>query len=476
MASIGLSGVSLALGAYNMTQIKSLREAIDILEKRPQLSNDAIPSAPTELLDVEKIEPVEMADTSYVPSSSSDILDLQTKLSSLSVTVNNVSVRSTTNSSNIRIKSDELTNLDKFATEAVIAIRDRLSTNENNILGLLSSVEELDSSVSDLRVDLGSASSDISSLVSLTDTNKSSIIGIDDRLNTVDKTVSDLSDSITTNVENISNLGDNVNIIDGILADTRSSLETLYLLWNTFNSTAYVADNILQVTNLVSNTIESTMGLVANTIESKTGLVADTVCKLYSNDGQNAAFSHVSSTGTPCILQNPAGVTVVDAVKKLAVRCDGTDRLFIDESITYLDSLSNTVLRSKGIERVIIHSSGAIVINNAFGTTSTTQFARSDGNNFIFAGTGKKTSFGFGSTESIKMTEGEVTVGGTGIMSTLASLQAQIDTLKKEKISKNSDIRLLCVGKNKYLRGRSSEDMAYCDTSTKDNWSRFTLV
>ena len=136
---IGLSGTSLALGIFNTTQIASLKSQIESLSQtspqvRTELELPETPS-PSPIVEIEEIPPLE--ETSFGDASSTETLELQEKIVELERFANNVSTRSIQNSNNVTIKGDELNRLSTFVTEALVSIRERISSAENSISCLL---------------------------------------------------------------------------------------------------------------------------------------------------------------------------------------------------------------------------------------------------------------------------------------------------------------------------------------------------
>lgn len=252
----GLAGTSLAIGIFNATQIASIKSQIeslttltppvDLLTNQSEIITDAPVIEKT--IQVDEVEPLQ--ETVFSSSESSDVAELQTKLSDLERFSNQVNTRSVQNSNNVTIKGDELNRLSTFTTEALISVRERLSTSENSITQTSSNVEINASGVQDLveSVRLANERIDIDSL-NISDLG-SGLVGVQQRMDASESNAVELAAQISDVVLAADATGDNISLLDDLLVDTKESLESVIDSWNNFNSVAFVGDSKLQTSRL----------------------------------------------------------------------------------------------------------------------------------------------------------------------------------------------------------------------------------
>lgn len=479
--SLGVSGVSLALGVYNTNLIKTLEEKFDVFTEK---SNDIVDDTLDEEEEtVESAAAVAPIDTAFVPSDSEEILKIQENLSSIENDLNIVSTRSSTNYSAITLMTDDLDLLRSFVTDNivgnddVVGLRSRVTANENDIIQINADMGILQSEMKDVDAKADNSNEGITSLGIVVESIKAEVTNVSSRIDDADAMTTDLSDKITNNLEMLGSLEDYIGVIDSNLTDTKDSLENLQGRWNTFNATAYVADDLLTVTNMSVSTLDVTTSFEANK------------CKLYENS-DGATFSHVDATDVPCISQTSSGNTVIRGANTLDMKCGNTWRFLAASNLTTVQSPAHISFETVNEQRLYLHNSGAIVFRQSFDGASSTQFSTARGENYIHAGEGKATTFGFGGASRIVMTAGEIQVNGTKIMETITDLEtrleevqldlvsaaARIKTLEAECIRYNGNVRLQNTQSLDFIRARSGKDYAYVDTTTKDSWSQFQMI
>ena len=109
-----------------------------------------------------------------------------------------------------------------------------------------------------------------------------------------------------------------------------------------------------------------------------------------------------------------------------------------DDGITTLNSDRYIKFRVQEAERINVYST-SVKINNP--GAMPTYFAAS--NNNICTGAGKKTTFRFGTeAASVHIENKEINIDGTNVLAKLNSLQAEVDEIKKDYVTKKEKIRL----------------------------------
>ena len=462
MASLGLSGVSLALGAYNFTRIQSLQSALDVIEKTPIVPSSSS-KTPTNV--TEEVEPL---------STNIEIVDLRAKTSIARSTLERISTRSATNESNIVAKGKQLSDDDITISSQIIDLSDKVGKNEVDIRQIYSTdlqildLKELQTDLSNLSAKLQVSDEGIGSLVSATDDIQNvSVSAVNYRLNVVSETLDNLSDSVSYNTTNIQRIGgseemDDVtpgrrsataidNVLDGMitsLSDSKSEFEE-------FEGTAFVDNNLLSVTNSTVSNVNVLFGFVANR------------CKLYEED-MMSMFSHKDSPNN-CLSHTSDGDTILSGVDTLEVICENSPRFTCESNLTTLNSPGVMSFVANGDERMRILSTGEIVFQQSFAGANATQFSTAAGENHIYAGEYKETVFGFGGVESIKLSASEIVVDETKIVSKLSTLKAKlkayetlipnsledIDTLERNTIKYNETVRLRNIASSQYLVAQS---------------------
>lgn len=242
MAAFGASGLSLELGAYNTSHIASLKEAVELLSTgglvNTNVDNVDTPSV-TPIIDETRAETIRQ--TTFSASDSSEIIELQTKLSDHENIKNNVGTRSTTNANNTIIKGDELARLSDFVTDSLVEVRARTSSSENSMLNNASSSGILESSMQDITLDASTVNEKIDTGNSITSNLDSALDVAIQQINAAEENAIQISTSVTDVSLVVDALGDKIDLVAGFGTDTKESLENLYDSWNAFfNATAFI--------------------------------------------------------------------------------------------------------------------------------------------------------------------------------------------------------------------------------------------
>ena len=517
-ASLGVSGLSMALGLYNTTQIASLKEAISTISGTVttvplnDVPVEAPPTAETET--VEDIQPLE--ESSFVESNSSEIQELQTKLSDLERFSNKVSTRAITNTNNVTIKGDELGRLSTFVTEALVAVRERTSTSENSIMTNAASIKENESTIESIISKIGENIERLDLSQLRADDIVSSLESAISRIGAAESNAVQLSSNVTDIVLNADELGDRLDLVDGIGIETKTSLENLYSSWNSFNSTAFVADNVLNVSNIQSS--NSILGLGTNTgnaihfasltnnawsmyLSNTAGFTPDKVTKAQAYDNITSYGIHMrlgSRSNEGLIIENSGGAGLM-SLSSTGVMTMGKgiwSDLFSNTGFGNKETFSTTgfalvqngsgktqinsetgqdlTLCQGGDPKVVI-SNGGLNVNNPSGT-NTTHFNLNDtGNNFIRSSEATHFSFGTASP-TVSVTSGEITANGKELRSAIVALEGRVTNLeKKQFILNGDDVRIRNENNDRFLRKSSSNNSAIMDSTSRDSRSQWTI-
>ena len=173
-------------------------------------------------------------------------------------------------------------------------------------------------------------------------------------------------------------------------------------------------------------------------------LRVDTNMLLYSDEENNACFSHALHTAYPGLTHRADGNTVVTSNNKVLIRSKDSNRIKTDSA------------------RVTI--SPELLIDN--GDRPDTHFNYNDeGNNWISAKS--ETNFRFGNNgKSVQIKHKEVFIDGVGVLAKLKSLQQEITNLKKDSSYVKTD------GTQYWIKGHNgnySKELGYSGDDAR--WS-----
>jgi len=524
----GLAGTSLALGIFNATQIASIKSQIeslttltppvDLLTNQPEIITDAPVIEKT--IQVDEVEPLQ--ETVFSSSESSDVAELQTKLSDLERFSNQVNTRSVQNSNNVTIKGDELNRLSTFTTEALISVRERLSTSENSITQTSSNVEINASGVQDLveSVRLANERIDLDSL-NISDLG-SGLVGVQQRMDASESNAVELAAQISDVVLAADATGDNISLLDDLLVDTKESLESVIDSWNNFNSVAFVGDSKLQTSRLDAefcniafkhnNADQSALHWTsdlngtswASFLAKPDGLSTDgTSPKQFGAITSWALRTRLSNNSEQgFLLETGSGDGIfgvsVGGILDLGSNCRMTD---LSENAAFgnrstlgttgfgiiQDTSGKTQVNSQtgkdlnlcvgGVPKCIIEgdSSSVTIINND--ETSDTHFNYRNSGNWIRAPAGKGTNFSFGKNAvSVSITDKEVKIDGKNVKASLDSLAARVKALEsKDYVLGGTKLRLINGNNSNMIRKATSGTGAIMDSRTRDSRSLWEI-
>lgn len=272
MATVGASGVSLALGIYNTTQIASLKETIDSISGSG--GNSVL--APTVVQPIEVVRPAEtIKRATFQQASSSKVQELQerldaletfsnsvnsssasnstglaTKLGELELFANATSTRSSTNETNLVMLNDELDRLNNFTTEEIPKVRERVAKAEESVETNASSMETLSTRAGDLESGVSAADNRVDAVVALAAAIESSLKATKSSVAQSAGAIEQVSTSLTALTQGVDKLGDAIDLVDGNEEETRKNLADLNRDWNVLKSKAYVTNGIFNAINL----------------------------------------------------------------------------------------------------------------------------------------------------------------------------------------------------------------------------------
>lgn len=280
MAAIGASSISLALGVYNTTQIQMLKGAVDSLTPGSDTIDVLNPSTVTQSSVV--IEPKKITQGSFIPAQSADIAEIQERLSTLENFSNDISIdsssistnssagistlqkgltelqrfsnvastRSSTNETNITLVSDELERLTGFVSEQFVKTNDQVDMTEEIAMTNKSNIEILGTRATDIESNVSSVNGRADSLLSL-------IKGVDSSVETMNVSVGQNGSSIQQVSSDLTDLalkndalGDLIDLVDGNQEQTKDNLITLTKSWTELSAKAYVSDGLFNAKDL----------------------------------------------------------------------------------------------------------------------------------------------------------------------------------------------------------------------------------
>lgn len=518
--ALGVSGLSMALGLYNTTQIASLKEALENISG-PGLSAAILNDLPVDTPRVEEPQMTEdivpLEETSFSESNSSEIVELQDKLSELERFSNKVSTRSITNTNNVTIKGDELNRLSSFVTEALVAVRERTSASENSIMTNLASINMNESSIEDLVENIR----EVNERVDLSNSNAAdadlSLGTVTQRMDAAESNAVQLSSNITQVVLNADELADRLDLIDGIGIETKTSLENLYSSWNTHNAIAFVADGTLNVTNLKSqysyislkhqegnksaihfNSTDNNWSMYmgnssGKTTDNKTPQVHNGI-----NTALRMRLGHSSKSDEGFIIEDSSGAGILSLSNQgnMFLGNGRISNLFSNASFGHKSSFGTTGYA------IIQNSSGKTQINSASGQslnlcnnggvkvsvdtglnifyptgTNDTHFNyQNKGNNYIRSSTSTFFSFLKGGA-NIVLSNNSISVGGKELKSSIEALEARVAALEsKNYVLHGSAVRMQNQNNGKYVRKSSSNNDVIADNTDTGNRGRWNIT
>lgn len=279
MAAAGASGVSLALGLYNTTQIASLKETIDIItESGPRAGGssilaptivpklDVVPPPPTiesrefqqasspDIRELqERMEELEGFSQSASDSAASNSTGLATKIGDLELFVNTTDTRSTKNEANVIMVKDELDRLSTFTSDELPKVRNRLAVAEESMGTNASMIEVLSTKAGDLESGVSAAGARIDAVVALTAAIDGTLKGTTTSVAQSAGAIEQVATSLTALTQGMDILGDEVDLVDGNEQETRKNLADLIGDWNTLKTNAYVANGNFYASNLTAS-------------------------------------------------------------------------------------------------------------------------------------------------------------------------------------------------------------------------------
>lgn len=525
MASLGVSGLSVALGLYNTSQISSLRSDLEgiINSTSTKITND--PLAKIDVVSPVTVAPVvvevtpPIATSTFQDSESDEIVELQGKITALELFANIVSTRSTTNSSNISIKSDEIDNLNTFVGNQFVDVRARIATNEDSISLNVSEIENLDILISDVNTAALVTNDRIDANITEIGTINSSVSVLNTRMTTAESNIIQLSNDLTARGLDIDSLGDELSLEVTLREETSASLDNMYSLWNTFNGTAYVADNVLNANALTARNCKlhmfrengaesalhyngndtswttfmaesgSGLGPTGDVVQGHGDITRNAVRMRLGNDSRDG-YIFESREGVPYASIGVGGLSVSTSAKmgntSGNLAAFGHSSFFSsseagfqqgDSGITAVSSTNSKNINFivDGATKGFFNGAGAFTVNNDTSTNST--HFNWDGHNYIRTATGKSTYFSWGTGGStVTLTDKKIVVDGVDLLAAIKTLQSQVSTLQSKSYIYNGTAIYLKNGSNgKYLRKASSNNDGIVDTSNKDDNSKFTV-
>ena len=523
---IGISGTSLALGIFNTTQIASLKSQIESLSQTPtkEKTEFELPEtpSPSPIIEVEEIPPLE--ETSFGDASSTETLELQEKIVELERFANSVSTRSIQNSNNVTIKGDELNRLSTFVTEALVSVRERISSAENSIsisesnIGLnLTSIGDIEESIRQVneRIDL--------SAVNISDIG-SGVTGLQQRMEASESNAVELSSQITKIVLSADATGDNVSLLDALITDTKDSLESLIDSWNNLSAVAFVNNGKLKATALETDfaniafkhnsasesalhwTNNLTKGEWSSFLANESGKAPDGTDVVNFGDVTGWGLrTRLGSTNDGFVLETNTGSGIFsvsgNGILDLGSNCRMAD-LFSNASFSHRDRYTVTdysliqngngqtqvnsssgqrlLLNIGGETRVRVETDTSFTVLNAIGTNEVHNTHFNNGNvgeNLIRAAEGKGTHFSFGKKgSSVSITDGEISIAGTAVLEKLQELEAKVNSLESNAILEGDTVHMNNNSNGRYLRKDNGNTNAVVDsTSTTDTKTAFTI-
>jgi len=525
-AAIGTSGVSLALGFYNTTQISSLKKEI---EKLSQITDPSLVAEDENFPDLltEVVIPIAPLVVSTAPiSESSEIAELQGRLNDVETFANVVGTRSTSNLSKVTIASDDIDRLETHVTSEMVDIRSSAAQSGNEIATNAASIGMLEISLGDTNSDLQVA----------TDTADQLASSVSDISSTVDSTVLRVG-TLETNQQTISNgltnvtleadaLGDNLALVDGLGQDTKNNLEALTGAWNTHNATAFVASGILNVSDL--NASSCRIGLVQNKGPESAihfnSLQSNTWCMYFANktglapDGKTpSSFGDVSgyairmkmdnNTANGFMIENgdssplysisSAGVSKQLGNSQISnckigeddgwARFSSSARFSANNAALSQHSTGGTILNAgnsktlsfavNGTTKAYVSKDTGLTIKNNSDAVWATIFNHQDsGENFFRAATSHRFQFAKSTAGETAITNGEVTIDGKAMKASLEALEARVATLEsKNNIQVDQVVYLKNRENSKYVSKASSNESLLVNRTGKETRSSFWI-
>lgn len=519
MAAIGASGLSVALGLYNTTQIMSLKKEIDEIIKAPTVSNTPVPQS-VPLPPVVSAPVVET--TSFSQSDSSEITELQTTVGELQAALNVTSLAATTNTSNATIKSDELEALEIFVGEEMVSVRGRVSTNENSISANASRLDDVDQAI----IDINAASVTTNNRIDSAGTDISALDGrvgnLETRATTSEDDISTISGDVTQLTADLDALGDELDNEATLLEETKAALENFRADWNEFNDVAFLGNEKLNVTNLSASNCNIGLNHSNGDISAirfagltnpnwwmylakagagkspkgetpkSFGVVNDYAIRMDIGGGtkqglifENSATGPVASLSAAGIFQNgPAKCGELSP----GVAGFGHQGRFTGGNVGFSQGSDGVTNVSAGNSKFInfynngkrsarFESNNRLVIENHHASGRESVFSHSDGNNYIRSASNCYFGFGSNATTTVTIKNKEINIDGFNMLAELKALKTRVSNLEgKNYVLNGQSIYLKNANNSRYLRKASSSNDGIIDTTTKDSRSRFTVV
>lgn len=522
MAAIGASGLSVALGLYNTTQIISLKKEIDELINSPKfvptISNPVPQSVP--------IPPVVTAPivqtTAFAESESNEITELQITVGELQTALNATSLASTTNTSNATIKSDELEALEIFVGNELVNVRGSISIAENGIATNVSALEEVDQAI----IDINAASVVTNNRIDATATDISGLDGrignLETRATTSENDISTVSGDVTQLTADLDALGDDLDNEATLLQETKLALENFRADWNDFNAVAFVGNDRLNVTNFTAGNCklgfkhgsgdESAIHFagVSNTswcmymakggtgktpkgvVPSGYGNVSDFAVRIMSGADANQGVIFENSNSGPFASLSSAGIFQTGKAKLGEVSSNvaafGHSSRFSSDNVGFKQGSDATTVVSAGNSKPIhfynngkksarFEGNNRLVIENHHASGRESVFSHTDGNNYIRSASSCNFGFGSNASTTVVIKNKEVNIDGHNMLAELKALKTRVSNLEgKNYVLNGHQIYLKNNNNNKYLRKATRSEDGIIDTTTKDSRSRFTVV
>lgn len=525
-AAMGTSGVSLALGIYNASQIASMKDQISTLTTitEPILTPDE--NFPEEVSAA--VAPlVPLTQTTVVASESPEVADLQNRLSDVETFANVVGTRSTSNLSKVTIAADDINRLETHITSNFVDVRSTAAQNGNDIAANSASIEMVETSIGDILSDLSVVQENANDLSGFVTELSGSLDTTVARVGTLESNQQTISTGLSNLTLTTDALGDNLALVDGIGQNTKENLEALTAAWNTFNSTAFVANGVLDVSNLSADLCNigfqankgSTNALHFNTLgasnwtmylANNSGLTPDGKApasygdvtgyalrtRLDANAANGFMFENASGEGVYSITSGGVSTqmgnsTVVNAkVGSVASGWGGfshSSRFSSDSFAIAQRYDGQTKVNSSNNKSVSFHVSGtrrayctsvdAFVVDNPTGKWDTVFNNNNEGDNYVRASTATHFQFDASTSGSTIITKGEVTVDGLAVKATLANLESRLAAMEaKNFIVSGNSVYMKNANNSKLLRKASSSSDGIVDTSTKDSRSRWQIT
>ena len=378
IGALGTSGVSLALGAYNMTQIFSMQDSISQLNA----SERARKRSNVEVVDDEEIEVV--PETVFGDSDLEGIIELQTKVTELERLNKKVTDKSSANTDLINQKSDTVAQLDNFVVETLDEMNDMQTIVEDNVNGLKISVDSLMIEIADI---------------------KTNAIAVNRRIDDVEEepVVAAIATGTTT-----------AETVAAALVLTNKKVTTINNNWDEMVLVAKEKNGRFDVENLFGR-------------QCKIGLKYNSTNESYIsfNSFNSAAWSMYMASGVGKGPDTKALVThgnLSGAAIRMRLGKQATDGFVVEnDSGTGIASISSTGVAGFNQLNVV----------NPTGTNTTHFNHGNTGENFIRMAKGKSTKFSWGTgSTKLAISENEISMNGIDLLATIKALQADVAALK----------------------------------------------